>query len=55
MRSHLQGTVPWIIEHIRSGYPQAGGEVVKGKHNIFTMGELRLRQDAAPAISGSEP
>ena len=24
VRSHLQETVPWIVEHIRKGHPQAG-------------------------------
>ena len=54
MRTHLQETVPWIIEHIRTGHPQAGEAEARGMRDITTTEEFRFRQDAELAVSEDE-
>jgi DNA-binding GntR family transcriptional regulator len=44
MRSHLEGTVPWIIEHIRAVNTEAGEGKTRKKHVIIPTVESRPGQ-----------
>jgi len=49
MQSHLQETVPWIVEHIRKDYPQLGVEGSSGGRNMVTAeSTARLHESLSP-------
>jgi DNA-binding GntR family transcriptional regulator len=49
MQKHLQGTVPWIIEHIRTVNTQSGEGQRRGKLDLDTVAVLRHGGDGAYA------
>jgi len=53
MKRHLQGTVPWIIEHIRAVHREGGEGRRRGKVGVGTIAELRSGGSARRVQAGS--
>ena len=54
MQSHLQGTVPWIIEHIRTDHRQDGVSSGTGVRGATTARKRYLRQEVRGVGAGNE-